>query len=295
MNPENQQNQQNQQKPNFERFAYLILPDWASAVPKSAPSIFESWINNYQNEWENIEKGKISYPENPLLEELLQEYHMEAFLPDFRYLGFTFLKWKNAENNFFSRKKELKGFHFELIQALHFLKQNNQVEIKIQSKVANGGITIQNPELINIIRQGIFDYFKENDLMLFVGKPYPENIADFGEYIEQRFQEEKANTSQKGRKRGSYQIKRIIFHLWKYLQEYTEIKAEAGAEYSREQARFIFRFLEIHGMIENPDLIARKEDVISYYLKTYKQSRIKNPDSKEYFRDLKFFPWHSKR
>jgi len=272
MNPENQPNQQ---RPNFERIAYLTIPDWVLIAPENLPFVLESFKNSYLKEWENIEKGKISYPDNSLLEELLKEYHLEAFLPDFRFLGFSFIKWVNAENKHFGRKKVLKDFHFELIQALHYFSENKEVEIKIQSKVKTGGITIQNPDLINTIQQGIFDYFKENDLMLFVGEPYPEDIENWGEYIEQRYQEEKAHASQKGRKKGSYQIKRITFHLWKYLQDFTEIKAEVGAEYSREQTRFIFRFLEIYGLIENPDLIARKEDTISYYLKAFKQSRNK--------------------
>jgi hypothetical protein len=292
MNPENQPNQQ---RPNFERIAYLTIPDWVLIAPENLPFVLESFKNSYLKEWENIEKGKISYPDNSLLEELLKEYHLEAFLPDFRFLGFSFIKWVNAENKHFGRKKVLKDFHFELIQALHYFSENKEVKIKIQSKVKTGGITIQNPDLINTIQQGIFDYFKENDLMLFVGKPYPEDIENWGEYIEQRYQEEKAHASQKGRKKGSYQIKSITFHLWKYLQDFTEIKAKVGAEYSREQTRFIFRFLEIYGLIENPDLIARKEDTISYYLKAFKQSRNKKPDSKDYFRELKYFPWISKK
>lgn len=55
-----------------------------------------------------------------------------------------------------------------------------------------------------------------------------------------------------------------------YLQSFTSLKAEKGTYYSNEQARFIFEFLEIHGMID-PKLFSRKEDTISGYLKAYQK------------------------
>lgn len=271
MNPENQPNQQ---KPNLERIAELILPEWAS-LNKSGFSLPHHII---QKNWENIEKGKISYPDNPHLEDLLKqnEYHLEALLPDFKFLGYYFSKWFVAGNTLFSMvTNQIPKFEFELIQALHYLHENKQVEIQIKSLKKKGGILIQNPDIIQIISGSLFEYFKENDISFEMGKN-PEDISDWGAYIKERFAEEKSRTSKRGRKKGIYQIKRITFFLWKYLQEYTDIKAEAGAGYSNEQARFIFSFLEIYGLIENPDLLTRKEDIIAYYLKSYKQSRIKN-------------------
>lgn len=273
MNPENQPNQQ---KPNLERIAEIIAPEWASDNPEALASVIESWVNKLQKEWENIEKGKISYPDNPLLEEMLNEYHLELLLPDFRFLGFMFNKWISYNINFKSFSVQMKGFSLELIQALklfHDFPKGITINLIRKQKIQ---ASIQNHKLIEIIIQFLFEYFKEHDFYLEKGKPYPEEITDWGAYIQKRFTEEKARISQKGRKKGNYQIKRITFFLWKYLQEYTEIKGEAGAGYSNEQARFIFSFLEIHGLIENPDLITRKEDIIAYYLKAYKQSRIKN-------------------
>jgi hypothetical protein len=271
MNPENQPNQQ---KPNLERIAEALSIDWEELdnIPLDSA---KSWI--IQKELEKVEKGKISYPDNPLLEELLKEYNLESMLPDFRYLGNYFSYWYKIfelfnPNQLISR---INIFALEILQALHYLQENNQVEIKINSLQKMGGITIQSPDLIGIIQESLFEYFKEHSFLHPSGYN-PENISDSGEHIKKAFREIKTRISKKGRKQGNFQVKRISFTVWKYLQNYTEIKAESGAGYSREQARFIFRFLEIHGMIENPDLIARKEDVISYYLKTYNQSRIRN-------------------
>lgn len=273
MNPENQPNQQ---KPNFERIAGVVISEWASKNPEAHDSVIDSWIEKLQKEWGNIEKGKISYPDNPLLEDMLKENHLEAFLPDFRFMGYLFSHWFEAIKNFQPNqfKNRIQSFSFELIHALHYFLENNQVEIQIKSLKKKGGISIQNPDLIQIIQESLFEYFKENSYLHSAGYN-SEEISDWGEHIQESFKEIKAQVSKKGRKQGNYQIKRIAFFLWKYLQNNTEIRAEAGAESSREQARFIFRFLEIYGMIENPDF-SRKEDIISYYLKEYKKSRIKN-------------------
>lgn len=272
MNPEYQPNQQ---KPNLERIAELLVPEWASDKDGIPDSVIDSWNEKLQKEWEKIEKGKISYPDNPFLEGLLKEYHLESMLPDFRFLGYWLPVWNEAGKVFQQLPNRIVSFAFELIQALHYMQENNQVEIKINSLQEKGGITIQSPDLIGIIQEKLFEYFKEHHFLHPSGHN-PENISDWGEHIKEAFKVVKTKVSKRGRKQGNFQVKRISFTVWKYLQEFTEIKAEAGAGYSREQARFIFRFLEIHGMIENPDLIARKEDVISYYLKTYKQSRIRN-------------------
>ena len=273
MNPGNQQNQQ---KPNFERIAETVISEWASGNSKAHDSVINSWIEKLQKEWESIEKGKISYPDNQLLEDLLNEYHLEAYLPDFKFMGYLFSHWAEAMKilNSIPTKNRFTKLTFELIQALHFLMENNQVEIQIKSKKLKGGISIQDSDLIQIIQQSLFEFYKEHK---FIDSPgnNQEEISDWGEHIEKAFNEIKAKISKKGRKKGNFQIKRITFYLWKYLQDNTEIKAEEGAESSREQSRFIFRFLEIYGIIDNPDF-SRKEDNISYYLKAYKESRIRN-------------------
>jgi hypothetical protein len=98
------------------------------------------------------------------------------------------------------------------------------------------------------------------------------NLMD---YIDYRLHIEKGKTSKRGRKIESYAIYTIVYFLRNYLQENTEIKAEAGAEYSNKQARFIFSFLEIHGLIDK--LIEKKvtgeEDIILHYLRSYKKIR----------------------
>lgn len=268
MNPENQLNQQ---KPNFERIAEIIIQEWASSKKEVHDSVINTWVEKFQKDWEKIEKGKISYPLNPHLEELLKEYHLKDFLPDFRYMGFMFPNWVKFPEEMKKIQIQRKGFPMELLQVLKLFHDSpSGITInfirkqKIQAK-------IQNAELVKVINSLLFEYWKENDFPFQVGKIYPEDISDWGKYFNSRLSEEKAKTSKKGRKTGNIQFKRIIYCLWKYLQEYTRIKAEEGAGYSNEQARFISKFLEIHGLIENADLQSRKEDNIAHYLKAYKK------------------------
>jgi hypothetical protein len=112
MNPENQLNQQ---KPNFERIAEIIIQEWASSKKEVHDSVINTWVEKFQKDWEKIEKGKISYPLNPDLEELLKEYHLEDFLPDFRYMGFMFpkrVKFPEGMKKNKSKEKALKWNYF---------------------------------------------------------------------------------------------------------------------------------------------------------------------------------------
>lgn len=261
MNPESQQ------KPNFDFMDWIFKP-----VKKS--DLVKYW-----------EKGKISYPENPQLEDLLkmEDYHLEAFLPDFRFMGFIFSDWIKHEKQGKEIKKKLL---FEELKALKFLFENKDIEIKIKSLKKKEGISIKNPVLIDVINESLANFFmKHDELYKFdkyfnkINPSYPNfDIDSWGEYIASRFSKEKA--SQKGREIESIAIYKIVYLLQKYLQVFTEIKAKDGAGYSNQQGRFIFSFLEIHGLIDN--LIEKqtetssKETIILYYLQSYrKKNKIK--------------------
>lgn len=270
MNPENQLNQQ---KPNF---------DWMNWI-------FPMFLKKSDLE-EYWEKGKISYPENPQLEELLknEEYHLEAFLPDFRFMGFIFSDWIKHEN----KGKEIeKNLLLEELEALKFLFENKDIEIKIKSLKKKEGISIKNNVLIDVIKESLMTFFLKNDKLYNQYDKYfhkgisltyiePLNYLDFdldswNKYLDFRLSKE--NASKNGRKIESISIYKIVYLLQKYLQVFTEIKAKEGAGYSNQQGRFIFRFLEIHGLIDNLiEKNVQKEDMILHYLKSYrKRNKIK--------------------
>jgi hypothetical protein len=266
------------ERPNLKRiakvFGYYIdeeLIDFKSET-------FEEWnpdINEIAFTSKMISEGRISYPVNPSIEDLIKKYKLEAMLPDFSLMGLYFAKWKDFDQDVNKIAVKRKGLNIELLQTLKLLydyKNGLSFNIIRKQKVH---ASIQNSILIEAISQSLFEFFKEHDFNLSTGNPWPKDIQDWGEYFDSRINEQKIQTSKKGRKRGNYSVKKIIFYLWKYLQEYTEFKAEAGAGYSQEQARFIFCFLEISGLIENPKLITNQEDFIGYHLKDYRKLKMK--------------------
>lgn len=258
MNPENQQ------KPNFDWMDWIFNP-----VKKS--DLVKIW-----------EKGKISYPVNPQLEELLkmEEYHLEAFLPDFRFMGFMFSDWIKHEKE---GKEIEKNLLLEELQALKFLHENkrNSIKIKINTNIDSKGISIKNPVLIDVINESLINFFmKEDKYYKFdkyfnkINPSYPNfDIDSWGKYLDFRFSKEKEKAFRKGRKIESIALYKIVYLLQKYLQVFTELKAEEGAGYSNKQGRFIFSFLEIHGLIDNliEKKVSRKEDIILHYLDSYRE------------------------
>jgi hypothetical protein len=259
MNPENQQNQIS---PNFDWMDWIFNPEKKSDLVKY---------------WE---RGKISYPENPQLEVLLkmEEYHLEAFLQDFRLMGFIFSDWIKHEN----KGKEIeKNLLFEELQALKYLFENKDIEIKIKSLKKKEGISIKNTVLIDVINESLLNFFmKEDKYYKFdkyfnkINPSYPNlDIDSWGKYLDFRFSKEKEKAFRKGRKIESIALYKIVYLLQKYLQVFTELKAEEGAGYSNKQGRFIFSFLEIHGLIDNliEKKVSRKEDIILHYLDSYRE------------------------
>lgn len=269
MNPENLQ------KPNFERIELkfkkgLSRPIYASPTKKEK----SDWIKT----WEAITTGKISYPDNPKLEDLLKEYNLEAFLPDFKFMGFIWTEQAKKEKEFKEQEIIDNNIELEFLRALKFLKENTKIQIRINSAKDNKGITINSPDLIDEIFQNLFESYKKYENLnpdgyfKYGSSPFEYGI-DWWKHIDIYFQRAKSLASQRGRRIESLIIYKIVYLLQDYLQENTEIKAEAGARYSNEQARFIFSFLEIHGLIENPELIAKKEDTIQHYLTYLRKGR----------------------
>lgn len=276
------ENQAHQPKPNFERIAELSIPKFFRGDIDSFKEQLEIRVNKLKEMWDDIEKDKISYPFDQNLVKLLEEKQLGTLLPDFKMMLCLFCDWYKKDKVQIIKDSELD--FFELFQALVFLSQNNQVEIIIKSLNKKEKITIKRPKSLEVIQESLLDYWHKlnnepvNLDILHLWKPilinslkYKRqeslNINNFSKIFGNSLHTIKNKIFKKGRQEGNYQIHVISYNLWKYLQTFTDFKSDIEHSPSNEQARFIFRLLEIHGMIKNPELITKKEDVISYYVK----------------------------
>lgn len=251
------------EKPNLERLSLIFDPYWAPKSKKIFPQIAK--------DWEDISEGKISYPENPLLEDFLKEKGIESMLPDFLFMGFMFKRWNQTKEMLIKTKDYNKGLRMELLKALKLFEEYKEgVSCMIRHSKFKVQTEIKNEILVMVIYESLYKYFREVDEVIhFDHALYKKDTSDWGAYLERRIKEIKPKA---GRIRGNWHIRRMIFHLWKYLQEYTEFKAMEGTGYSNIQAKFMFDFLKLYGLIENPDSISNEEDYIGNHLKEYRKS-----------------------
>ena len=278
------------EKPNFERIADAMAGDWMSEQPL-LPYLITGWENiNYYRNNKNIEDGDqvlasfYTYPENDSLIDLLNDYNLIHVEADFKLLAWEFINTlRMVKLHQSATPKGHRESKLELLLALKLLLDNNKngVSINFIRKQRVCG-SIESSDLINIIKTALFEHFEKHDTDIYVARKRPELIRlkvpeqneDWGKYIDLRIEQERYTISdlrKTKRKDANWLIKHVTYCLWNYLQKFTEIKAQDGSEYSNEQGRFIFRFLDIIGLIDDAEKIAKKEDVVGYYLKTYKK------------------------
>lgn len=255
------------EKPNFER----ITQSFRQCKSLRDEIIIEGLIND----WESISQREIDWIKISLLEDLLKEYEMDMFLPDFLLIGFHFIE-KIKDHEKYRIEKPTKGdiYEAELFNALELLLNNDKdISIEIYRKQIHQ-VSIHNPILIRKIKEALHEKMEAG----YTGRYYSEYQldikADWGKYIKGKLTKIKESSPRKGRPKENNQLKSMIFCLWNYLQNNTQLIADNGKTYSRRQARFIFSFLEIHKLIDQS--ITNKEDVIAYYLNTFKKSRNEN-------------------
>lgn len=253
------------ERPNIERIALLFSPDWTI---KSMPL-----ISSFEKQWEKIESGETSYEHSDDFLEMLKEYNLELHFPELKFLLYSFLKWSkftefvNSDIIKANREKNT-----ELLNSLKLLHDCKGKASLIISTPTNGKYTIQSSGLIEVVTHALLEHFKVSDTEYLIKGILDEQI-DWIEYVNAAFEKQKAKTSRPGRKKGDFTKNKIVFYLWKYLQEYTQLKAAEGKEYSNDQAKFIFQFLKLNNFIDTNNEISKKEDVIGYYLKEYRKSK----------------------
>lgn len=253
-------------KPNFERIIHILnIPE--SHLKKSHPSKI----------WESITNGVTYYDINHVndLKSLLEEFNIEAFYSDITFFALSHVRREKELSGIKEWHNLVKGKDEDLLYTLKFLYDNDiqNVKIDLKNKKYNQSTSINNHELIQVIKKALLDYFIETDYYFEQGFSRPEEIKDWGEYINFIILEKECYSAKKGRKSKYPLAGRLIDSLQKYLQEYTEIKAEEGTTISRRQASFIYNLLNIFDLIH--DKLAFEEDNIRHILTKYREKQSK--------------------
>lgn len=248
-------------KPDLERVAY-------------AKKVFESDIESMLYDWGLIPlvDEEHSVFNNPDLFKLLQEYKFEKFTDDFIFLAFDCLHGKRFANELNMFLTKTKGYRAELLMALKFLFTNECSNVKIEFKhvTKNESTSIRNTKLIKTLRELLLNNLLETDFYIVSGMINKDDVPDWGNFIDIVLKESVLE-SRKGRT-PKYNIEPLkIDSLQRYLQEYTELKAEQGIVISRSQALFIFKFLQSIQII--PADLSWKEDNIRLLLTKFRKKK----------------------
>ncbi len=258
----------NDLKPDFERIIQIMnLP--------------ESIAKKYLSErWEGIIKGRIPYAEKDIqeLKALLEEFNLESCYNDFLFLANENQRLNKGITELKETASKFHGKQDELLYALKFLFNNDteNIILDLKEKIHINKTSISNQILIQVIKKALLEYFIETDIYIEQGFSKIEEIEDWGRYFDFILLEKECYSVKKGRRSKHSLAGKTIDYLQKYLQEYSEIKAEKGTSISRRQASFIYKFLNIFEII--PDKLAWEEDNIRHILTKYREKQSKkNP------------------
>lgn len=273
------------EKPNFDRLADVYAKDIQKSVFEYEKNIdsFSREKKRMIKQWKAIEECKTDnegveeiaelYKYNDIiaLKNLCEEYEIGDYYPDLRFIAFDFNMIKKAivmtKNARTKSKLESSNSESEVLSTLStFLTHKNGISINFIRKQRVVG-SINSKELLDVIYAAVLDHFKKNDLNIKLDLiPMSEIENDWLQYIN-------FCIYQKGitiKEDKTWHIKHCVFILWTYLQYHTPLKSKEGSDFSNEQGRFIFALLEIVGIIDKTKNVAKKADVIGYYLKTYR-------------------------
>lgn len=248
-------------KPDFERIAFAL------DLNASASHVF---IDKY---WHGISQGEIPYnlKDNESFMALLKEHSLQVYYNDLLFLAFQFLRRNNTSIKFEEQRERFSGLKKELLNSLKFLYDyDKSIKIVIKHKTENLSASVNNKQLIFIIRKALTEYFMMNDIAFKGGFSKEENIKDWGYYLGLVIAE-KNLYSKKGRPKKHIFTGNYIDALQKYLQEFTELKAEEVTSISRSQASFIYKFLNLFGLI--PDNLSWEEDNIRHILDRFREKK----------------------
>jgi len=256
-------------KPNFERIAYA--KHWR-----------EYHINRSLESWVRIENGEIPYKiiDNSGIKDLIKEYKLELFQNDLFYFAYGILNaninWKNIEE----QASLEKGKEDEMFHALRFLFsfKANEIKLDLKHKSLNISASITNPLLIEFIHKSLTNELISNNHIYqkkLVDPENPEEYAEFKRYISSKISEYKKKDIKKGRKTKHKSTGSKIDSLQRYLQEYTELKAEQNIVISRKQSLFIYKFLYLLDVF--PESLTWEEDNIRHILTKFRVSRDNHP------------------
>lgn len=268
-------------KPDYLKIATALRLDTES-VTRIIPSPVSKSLNktitysyheiHLDSMWENLIKSKSPYDgENKIrLEVFLRKYQLSSSLNDFLFLAgyHTFMK-KNADSININEPLRL-GRRIEILSALKFLYNNESIKLKIdiKHKSENLGTTILDPIFIDAIKKTLLDFYIKFDSSVKTDIRDIENFQDWNEYFDYVIENDQPEDIKVGRKPKHLITGQIIDSLQIYLQNYTNIIAEAGVPIARSQSTFIYEFLLLFDLI--PDPVSWSHDNVRLILKKFR-------------------------
>lgn len=266
------------ERPNFDRFIGMLMGDDldyplnVEKIEKRKDGIVKDW----EIDWEEIRDGVILWPENPRLKDLLNKYHLLDFINDFHLLGYIISERINESWDYHKECERDDQFDKELHEVLYLLS-NSIGDMRIKFIGRRRQVQIENCEMIEIIKESLFFHLINCTDHKIRGFPALEDKQKWNDYYTRVLNAHKVNSKLlgRGRKENNPEYKKITNWLRRYLEYNTHLKTEPGKFYSNEQAKFIFEFLEIYGLLKEYDLTSNKADVIGHYLKSEKKDKEK--------------------
>jgi len=255
--------EQNELKPDFQKVAFAL-------DSKRSHSQF-------YKDWKDIIQGKIhlEIKDNASFEALLKEYKLQACYDDLLFLACIFKRERRFSEMLSKYADHIPGKDIEILHVLRFLftHKTEDIKITIKHRTQNNSVSINNKPLIEEIRKALLNYFIEYETDFEQELKKPQQVNDWITCIDSMINNTEKPFKQKGRKRKHAATGKYIDAFQRYLQEFTELKADEGIPISRKQASFIYKFLNIFELI--PDNLSWEPDNIRHILKNFKEDQAK--------------------
>jgi hypothetical protein len=249
----------NDLKPDFKKIAFALNVKDSTLQKIKAKMLGE----------ENDEEFSENTDSKIKLESLLEEYHLQVHYNDFLFLILYFHFSQRFSSKHFEDYSQRKIQKWELVESLHFLSSFDisDLNIELKHQKLKLAVPIKDVGTIKLFQKFLLKYY----IKLQEGTNKEQNNIDF------KYWESKINLAideiilfpkaKKGRRDIHHYTGEYIEILQRYLQEYTDLKADRGKIISRKQSLFIYKFLNFYELIREG--LSYEQDNIRHILKKH--------------------------
>jgi hypothetical protein len=248
------------EKPNINRMIWIWAPEWNSD--------HKELISNLNKDWTDLEKSNFEGISLDEISKLLTKHDLKSFESDFILICSIFSRRIKFSKEVEEFSKDLKIKQLELLTALKVLSNSfDESKITIKGPHTKDSVKIENAELKMVIFTALSDYYTDDLFDISTGEYFKDGDKSLIDQVDLEISKLKP----RGRKKGSFSLKKASFILWQYLQRFTNLKADPDKNYSQCQVEFIYELLRICDLIDQKD---RGGDNIAYYIKKFGNTKI---------------------